>query len=146
MRLSTTPVTAAQARSRDRSNNQKTPLKSALLDFPTQPNIHLLVHSSCDLLIGYGHVLRGWSEHTLHEGALPLQVVVHWGGHSQVSKAAEVCIGTVQQVVQTLAALQSCNPTSGVANTQGLDSLTHSCLMGGCTGKKCGQEEGDQDF
>lgn len=74
------------------------------------------MYSSCNLLIGNGHVLRGWSEHALHQGALSLQVVVHWGGDCKVSKAAEVCVGTVQQVVQTLAALQACTrsvrPTS----------------------------------
>lgn len=141
MRLSTTPVTAAQARSRDKSDQnctcragqgqghssafqQRLACQDLLHPFLTHSNqhlctfqskFHLLVHTGCNLLIGYGHVLRGWSEHTLHEGALPLQVVVHWGGHGQVSKAAEVCIGAVQQVVQTLAALQSCNQTSRTA-------------------------------
>lgn len=66
----------------------------------------LLVHSCCNVFISHGHVLSGRCEHTLHERALAFQVVIHRGGDCQVSKAAEVCICTVQQIVQALTALQ----------------------------------------
>ena len=58
------------------------------------------MHSCSNVFIGHGHVLGGWREHTLHQGALALQVVVNWRCDRQVCKAAEVCIGAVQQIVQ----------------------------------------------
>ena len=91
-------------------NEHITLLKLGVLVLSRQMH-HLLVHSCCNLLIGDGHVLRGWREHALHQRALPLQVVVHRGGDSKVGKTAEVCVCAVQQVVQTLAALQSYNHT-----------------------------------
>lgn len=90
------------------SDKHTTLLKSGILVL-SQEMCHLLVHPCCNLLVGDGHILCGWSQHTLHQRALPLQVVVHWGGDSKVGKTAEVGVGAVQQVVQTLAALQSHN-------------------------------------
>lgn len=71
-----------------------------------QQMYHLLVHSCCNLLIGDGHILCGWGEYTLHQGALPLQIVVYWGGDCKVGKTAEICVCAVQQVVKALASLQ----------------------------------------
>ena len=102
---------------------------------------HLLVHSCCNLLIGDGHILRGWSEHTLHQRTLPLEVVVHWGGDSKVGKTAEVCACAVQQAVQTLAALRSCNQT--VSELQLIAQSSYKEVMGCGEGGRGGEAETD---